>query len=53
MLQFGYKINAKLRRLKTVMGFTSEGYEIIFVSDGSMNKTRDMVKNICENDQNI
>lgn len=41
------------RRLKQVMDSTSEPYEIIFVNDGSKDKTLTITKEICRQDNNI
>ena len=41
------------RRLKKVMDCANENYEIIFVNDGSRDKTRDKVEEICESDEKI
>ncbi|AWI03227.1 glycosyltransferase family 2 protein [Clostridium drakei] len=41
------------RRLKSVMDSTKENYEILFVNDGSKDKTVDLVYGICRNDEKI
>ncbi|ERI94953.1 putative bactoprenol glucosyl transferase-like protein [Clostridiales bacterium oral taxon 876 str. F0540] len=41
------------KRLKQVMEQTEEEYEIIFVNDGSKDKTREKLESICEEDENI
>lgn len=41
------------RRLKSVMDSTEENYEILFVNDGSKDKTVDLVDGICRNDSKI
>ncbi len=41
------------KRLKTVMDSVNEPYEIIFVNDGSRDKTAFIVNEICEKDKNI
>lgn len=41
------------RRLKSVMDITKENYEILFVNDGSKDKTVDIVEGICKNDERI
>jgi dolichol-phosphate mannosyltransferase len=41
------------KRLKKVMDATSETYEIIFVNDGSSDKTREKAERICGEDENI
>lgn len=46
-------IDESYKRLKQVMGSTKENYEIIFVNDGSRDRTIDKVKSICNNDKNI
>lgn len=46
-------INESYRRLKRVMDSTNENYEIIFVNDGSRDKTRDIVEDICRKDEKI
>ncbi|MDT8718383.1 glycosyltransferase family 2 protein [Clostridium sp. 19966] len=46
-------IDESYRRLKQVMDSTSESYEIIFVNDGSRDKTREKTEDICKKDSNI
>ncbi len=46
-------IQETYRRLKAVMDTTKENYEIVFVNDGSKDKTRDLVENMCRNDEKI
>jgi len=41
------------KRLKNVMDSVNEPYEIIFVNDGSRDKTAFIVNEICEKDKNI
>lgn len=41
------------RRLKQVMDSTAEPYEIIFVNDGSRDKTLAITKELCRQDNNI
>lgn len=41
------------KRLKSVMDGTGETYELIFVNDGSRDKTRDMARAICYKDKNV
>jgi len=40
-------------RLKKVMDDINEPYEIIFVNDGSRDKTADIINGICEKDKNV
>lgn len=46
-------INESYRRLKKVMDSANENYEIVFVNDGSKDKTREKTEEICNNDENI
>src|SRR5471030_2402259 len=46
-------IDESYRRLKKVMNCTKENYEIVFVNDGSTDKKRDKVEEICMNDEKI
>jgi dolichol-phosphate mannosyltransferase len=46
-------INESYRRLKEVMDSTKEGYEIVFVNDGSKDRTREKTEEICNKDENI
>ncbi|MBD7912157.1 MULTISPECIES: glycosyltransferase family 2 protein [Clostridium] len=46
-------IRESYRRLKEVMESTKEVYEIIFVNDGSIDKTEKIVEEICELDSSI
>ena len=46
-------IDESYRRLKKVMDCANENYEIVFVNDGSRDKTRDKVEEICESDEKI
>lgn len=46
-------IHETYKRLKTVMDSINEPYEIIFVNDGSRDKTAAMANEICEKDNNI
>ncbi len=41
------------RRLKSVMDSTGESYELIFVNDGSRDKTEDLVSEICSLDSQV
>ena len=46
-------IEESYRRLKNVMEAAKEGYEIIFVNDGSKDKTRIMAEELCYKDASI
>jgi dolichol-phosphate mannosyltransferase len=46
-------IGETYKRLKEVMDSTNESYEIIFVNDGSQDKTAQLAKEICSKDENI
>ncbi|MEZ0537737.1 glycosyltransferase family 2 protein [Caldicellulosiruptoraceae bacterium PP1] len=46
-------INETYKRLKYVMDSLNESYEIIFVNDGSKDKSGEILKNICNKDKNI
>ena len=46
-------IDESYRRLKKVMNSVKEDYEIIFVNDGSKDKTREKAEEICESDKKI
>ncbi|KZL89581.1 glycosyltransferase family 2 protein [Clostridium magnum] len=46
-------IDESYKRLKKVMDSTKENYEIIFVNDGSRDKTREKAEIICRNDERI
>ncbi len=46
-------IGESYKRLKKVMDCAEDNYEIIFVNDGSKDKTRDKVEEICKNDERI
>lgn len=41
------------KRLKSVMESTKESYEILFINDGSRDKTRSIVEEMCKKDKNI
>lgn len=43
-------VQESYRRLKAVMGSTGEAYELIFVNDGSRDKTEEMVSALCDAD---
>lgn len=46
-------INETYKRLKSVMDGLQIEYEIIFVNDGSRDRTRELALDICANDSNI
>lgn len=46
-------IQETYKRLKKVMDSTNESYEIIFVNDGSRDKTAELAKEICSQDKHI
>jgi len=46
-------ISESYKRLKQVMEQTEEEYEIIFVNDGSKDRTREKLESICGEDENI
>ena len=46
-------IDESYKRLKEVMDSIKENYEIIFINDGSSDRTRDMVEKICRKDEKI
>ena len=46
-------IDESYKRLKDVMDSIKENYEIIFINDGSKDKTRNKVESICINDKKI
>lgn len=46
-------IDESYRRIKQVMESVKESYEIIFMNDGSRDKTRDIVEKICSEDEKI
>ncbi len=41
------------KQLKEVMDSTGENYELIFVNDGSKDKTAEMVRTYCQQDNNV
>jgi len=46
-------ITESYRRLKKVMDSTKENYEIVFINDGSKDKTKEIVENMCKRDEKI
>lgn len=46
-------INECYRRLKDVMDSTKECYEIIFINDGSVDRTKESAEKICDKDESI
>lgn len=46
-------IGESYKKLKEIMETTKEKYEIIFINDGSRDKTRKMVEEICFRDESI
>ncbi|MDS0525972.1 glycosyltransferase family 2 protein [Clostridium sp. SHJSY1] len=46
-------VSESYKRLKEVMDSTNEEYEIIFVNDGSKDKTAELTKDICSKDSRI
>jgi glycosyltransferase involved in cell wall biosynthesis len=46
-------IEVTYRRLKVVLDTLGESYEIIFVNDGSRDKTSDIVRGMCKVDQGV
>jgi polyisoprenyl-phosphate glycosyltransferase len=46
-------IGVTYRRLKAVLDTLGETYEIVFVNDGSRDKTSDIVRGMCSADQNV
>jgi len=46
-------VSETYKRLKKVMDEINEPYEIVFVNDGSRDKTSDIVNEICSKDKNI
>jgi glycosyltransferase involved in cell wall biosynthesis len=46
-------VGESYKRLKTVMDQVKEPYEIIFVNDGSRDRTGEILKQICEGDPSI
>lgn len=46
-------IEESYRRIKSVMDLTQEPYELIFVDDGSQDKTAEILESICKKDRNV
>lgn len=46
-------IRESYKRLKKVMDCTKENYEIVFINDGSTDKTAEKAEEICRNDEKI
>lgn len=46
-------IEETYRRLREVMDRTSEGYELVFVNDGSRDRTVEIVGNLCRQDRHV
>jgi dolichol-phosphate mannosyltransferase len=46
-------IEESYKRIKSVMDSTNESYEIIFVNDGSKDRTRSKAEQICNRDKNV
>ncbi|MDP4178233.1 MAG: glycosyltransferase family 2 protein [Bacillota bacterium] len=46
-------VEESYKRLKEIMDSTKEEYEIVFVNDGSRDKTKELTEEICKNDKNI
>lgn len=46
-------IKESYKRLKEVMDSCNESYEIIFINDGSRDKTVEIIEEICSRDENI
>ncbi|MDF2504365.1 glycosyltransferase family 2 protein [Clostridium sp.] len=46
-------ISESYKKLKWVMDSIRENYEIVFINDGSMDKTRIIIENICKEDEKI
>lgn len=46
-------VEESYKRLKEIMDSTKEEYEIVFVNDGSRDKTKELTEEICKDDKNI
>ncbi|MGE6630193.1 glycosyltransferase family 2 protein [Bacillus sp. NPDC077027] len=46
-------IHESYQRLKTVMDSTGEAYELLFVNDGSKDRTSEMIKGYCQQDPSV
>lgn len=46
-------VEESYKRLKQVMDTAKEGYELIFVNDGSKDKTAEILRKICKTDQHV
>ncbi len=46
-------VEESYKRLKQVMDSTNEPYELIFVNDGSRDKTAELVSSLCDRDKNV
>jgi polyisoprenyl-phosphate glycosyltransferase len=46
-------IEVTYRRLKAILNTLGETYEIVFVNDGSRDKTSEIVRKMCESDQSV
>lgn len=46
-------VEESYKRLKAVMDTTNEEYELIFVNDGSRDKTCELLSKICDEDKNV
>lgn len=46
-------IHESYQRLKTVMDSTGEAYELLFVNDGSMDRTAELIKGYCQTDPHV
>jgi len=46
-------VEESYKRLKAVMDTTNEEYELIFVNDGSRDKTGELLSQLCDKDKNV